>query len=103
MSTSLPAPLPQHKLAGIIGLSCYLPLLEEKPIVSGACVLGDGACAWGEANCVGCVLCRDGACAWNEAGMSGVCVARGWGMLIWHADQSMPPLPRGLFCRATCC
>ncbi len=31
-----PAPTLQHKLAGIIGLSCYLPLLEEKPIVSGA-------------------------------------------------------------------
>ncbi|PRW33175.1 acyl- thioesterase 1 [Chlorella sorokiniana] len=24
----------KHKLAGIVGLSCYLPLLEEKPIVS---------------------------------------------------------------------
>lgn len=29
-------PALQHKLAGIVGLSCYVPLADEKPIVSGA-------------------------------------------------------------------
>ena len=32
---SLPLSSLQHQLAGVIGLSCYLPLHEEGPVVSG--------------------------------------------------------------------